>query len=289
MDSVCRQTSNYTFCVNSLYSDPNTPSADDQIKLAYIAFDLAYDGANQTQDYITQLLKNTAGPGRQVVYQSLKRCSQDYDNAMKALFAAFGDLDSETYFWLADYSSKASQAADDCQSAFRQITSPSLTSRNHDLKGLCEICLATSSYKFCMDSLYSDSRILSADLKTVALIAFGLAYSHAQNTQDHIAELLRNSCCPPQIAVNQHLQRCSHDYERAIVALQRATNELNSRNGHDLPDLADEVAQAAQDCQVAVEELASLPVLQTLTSMNHDLVAFSEICKTVGLYITLSS
>ncbi|KAJ6986422.1 cell wall / vacuolar inhibitor of fructosidase 2-like [Populus alba x Populus x berolinensis] len=125
VDKVCNQTSNYTFCVEALYSDSRAPDAD-SYTLAFISFGLAYSNANNTRDYyIAELLKNTSG---QDYHFRLETCSHDYLRAVSKLGEAYNDLNSETFFGLANW-----------QDAFEGISSPPLVSRNGDLKRLCEI------------------------------------------------------------------------------------------------------------------------------------------------------
>lgn len=139
VNKVCNQTSNYTFCVESLYANPKTPHANRQ-ELAYIIFGSAYLNATSTQEHIAKLLNKNANTSQRPL---LLRCARDYTKAVSKLAVAYGDLDSETYNSLANYSRTASAAADDCQAAFKGTHSP-LTTRNKDLKGLCEICVVVS-------------------------------------------------------------------------------------------------------------------------------------------------
>lgn len=138
VDMVCKQTSDYKFCRDALYSDPRTPDAD-EITLTYVAFGLAYRKASSTQDQITSLLSKSTGP----LHQQLKQCHGDYAMAIAKIQEALTDLDSETYDGLADLATKASNQAEDCESAFKGTNSP-LTSNNKDLKGLSEICAAVA-------------------------------------------------------------------------------------------------------------------------------------------------
>lgn len=133
---VCKKTSNYSFCVESLYADSRTPTAD-RYTLAYVAFGLAYLNATKTQDHIAQLLK------QQGHSQRLGRCKKDYDKAVSSLQVAYNDLDSETFFELADLAGVASRSAKDCQLAFNG-THSTLSPRNRHLKGLCEICVVVA-------------------------------------------------------------------------------------------------------------------------------------------------
>ncbi|CAK7325149.1 unnamed protein product [Dovyalis caffra] len=135
VDKVCNQTSNYTFCLESLYSDSRTPDAD-PYTLAFISFGLAYTNASNTRDFIAELLKNTSSQDDR---HHLKRCGHDYQKAVSALEEAYDDLNSETFFELAKLAGHASKASDHCQAAFKGTSSPPLARRNHDLKSLCEI------------------------------------------------------------------------------------------------------------------------------------------------------
>lgn len=137
---VCNQTSNYSFCVESLYSDPHTPDADTYM-LAYVSFRLAYLNATATQDRIAVLLKHAAS-GQ--LSQHLHRCSRDYKKATSKLEQAYNDLDSETFFELVDLAGAAAHAAADCQAAFKGTTYSSLATMNKNLKGLSEICIVVS-------------------------------------------------------------------------------------------------------------------------------------------------
>ncbi|KAF3451921.1 hypothetical protein FNV43_RR08017 [Rhamnella rubrinervis] len=139
---ICKKTSNYTFCVESLYADPRTPNAD-RYTLAYITFGLAYVNATATQDYIAQLLKKKAGHEHDRK-QRLRRCQRDYNKAVSSLEAAYNDLNSETFFELADLAGDAARSSKDCQAAFNGTHYHPLGSRNRDLKGLCEICVVVS-------------------------------------------------------------------------------------------------------------------------------------------------
>ncbi|XP_075664056.1 pectinesterase inhibitor 2-like [Castanea sativa] len=135
---VCSQTSNYDFCVETLYADPRTPEADRYV-LAYVIFGSAYQSATTTHDQITSLLKNATASQR----PRLKRCDRDYTKAVSKLLEAHDDLDSETFESLAKLSRIASSAADDCETSFKGTRSP-LTTNNKGLKGLCEICVVVS-------------------------------------------------------------------------------------------------------------------------------------------------
>ncbi|CAK7323384.1 unnamed protein product [Dovyalis caffra] len=139
VDKVCKQTSSYSFCVQSLYTDSRTPEAY-EYTLAYIAVRLASINATSTQHYISDQLKLTSinGSGRheqqQQQQERLQICSRGYRRAVSAMEMAYNDLDSETYFELARLAGKASSGASDCQAAFKRIHSPTVLAKgNQDL------------------------------------------------------------------------------------------------------------------------------------------------------------
>ena len=141
VQSVCRHTSNYTFCASTLAADPRTPSAD-SYALAFVAFEIAYKNASATRAAASALLRRAgADVSRR---QSLERCGAEYDGAVAALEMAYNDLNSETFFELADLAGEASRRAGKCDAAFKGVKDRPLAGRNKALKALCEICVAVS-------------------------------------------------------------------------------------------------------------------------------------------------
>ncbi|XP_041023535.1 putative invertase inhibitor [Juglans microcarpa x Juglans regia] len=141
VNKVCNQTSNYSFCVESLYTDSRTHKAE-RYELAYVAFRLASFKATSTKDHIAKLLKNNATAGQS---RHIQRCSRVYKKAVSALAEAYGDLDSESFYMLVGLSNHATHAAADCQAALKgtRLRTP-LTAMNEVFKVLCEICVAVS-------------------------------------------------------------------------------------------------------------------------------------------------
>lgn len=115
VNKVCNQASNYTFCVESLYTDSRTHKAE-LYELAYVAFRLASFKAISTKDHIAKLLKNNATAGQS---RHLQRCSRVYKKAVYALAEAYGDLDSESFYMLVGLSNHATHAAADCQDVLK--------------------------------------------------------------------------------------------------------------------------------------------------------------------------
>ncbi|XP_058202714.1 cell wall / vacuolar inhibitor of fructosidase 2-like [Rhododendron vialii] len=147
VESVCKNTTTYAFCVDSLYSDPRTPTADAYV-LAFVSFDLAYANATSAEAYVRALLgrRHRRGSSRRDEYSRLlERCDRLYGEAVSALALALNDLDSETYSELASYAADSARKAGDCQAAFRGTAFHSpLTRMNRDLRGLAGICIIVS-------------------------------------------------------------------------------------------------------------------------------------------------
>ncbi|KAJ8747327.1 hypothetical protein K2173_013131 [Erythroxylum novogranatense] len=136
---VCDQTSDHSFCINSLYSDSRTPGADDYT-LAFVSVGLAYANATATRDYLNSLpSKPSSSYGGDDGHQGLIRCSRDYSKAVSALLTAYNDLNSESFFELANLAGDCVNAVNDCEAAVQGITPSPMGKRNGDLKGLCDV------------------------------------------------------------------------------------------------------------------------------------------------------
>ncbi|KAK3009546.1 hypothetical protein RJ639_014646 [Escallonia herrerae] len=151
---VCKNTSNYQFCMDALSSDPRAPTADSYV-LAYISFELAYLNATHTNHAIAVLLSNlTSGSDEcrnstecALLRRGLQRCHGYYVEAIRVLGEALGDLDSETYFELGDLAANAGGAARACEATLTRLgghnRSP-LYLMNQRLRGLSNICRVVS-------------------------------------------------------------------------------------------------------------------------------------------------
>ncbi|KAF5194171.1 Cell wall / vacuolar inhibitor of fructosidase [Thalictrum thalictroides] len=146
VDSICKKTWNYTFCVNTLYSDARVGNPDaDSYLLAYVSFGLAYTNATTTSSQIPVLLKNANTKKDVSLQHALRQCKLYYKKAVSAIEEAYNDLNSETYSYLISLTKVASDSASNCESSFNGTVKPyPLTERNNGLKGLCEICVVVS-------------------------------------------------------------------------------------------------------------------------------------------------
>ncbi|KAI3466474.1 hypothetical protein Pfo_023137 [Paulownia fortunei] len=139
---VCRNTTNYAFCRDVIYSDPHSVGADQDF-LAYIVFRQAYFNATNTQDYITSELKSMEAGRKSGKLTGLRKCQGYYQEAVQRLAEMLGDLDSDTFYGLDKLSLDVEGSARACEASVGW-RSP-LSKRNEDLIKLSNICLKGSS------------------------------------------------------------------------------------------------------------------------------------------------
>ncbi|PIA58006.1 hypothetical protein AQUCO_00500144v1 [Aquilegia coerulea] len=146
VDNICKKTSNYTFCVDTLYSDSRVGSPDtDSYLLGYVSFGLAYINATTTSSQIPVLLKNANTQKNASLQHALQQCHRYYKKAVSAIEEAYNDLNSDTYSNLISLAKVASDSASDCEGSFNGTVKPyPLTERNNGLRRLCEICVVVS-------------------------------------------------------------------------------------------------------------------------------------------------
>ncbi|KAM7528213.1 hypothetical protein LguiB_031623 [Lonicera macranthoides] len=138
--NVCKNTTDYNFCMGALYSDPRTATADRYV-LAYISFDLAYLNATNTRAYIDKAFLDNINS---TIKSGLKRCQGYYGKGVRVLAEAINDLDSETFFELSRLAIASDRAARDCQSTFHGHPPLDLSPMNHNLRILSNICYVVS-------------------------------------------------------------------------------------------------------------------------------------------------
>ncbi|KAK6123907.1 hypothetical protein DH2020_042350 [Rehmannia glutinosa] len=124
---VCKKTTDFKFCRQTIYSDPRAPDAD-RVVLAYIAFKNAS--------------KIGGGGGKSGILKGLKSCLADYNQAIGDLSEVLRDLDDETYYDFDKLSREAESRARACEKGFRG-RSP-IAKGNSDLIKLTNICYVVS-------------------------------------------------------------------------------------------------------------------------------------------------
>ncbi|KAL3643301.1 hypothetical protein CASFOL_014116 [Castilleja foliolosa] len=141
---VCRNTTDFNFCNQTIYSDPRAPTAD-RIVLAYIAFGTAYLNATNIQTQIQ--LKITENEGRKSnssIDDQLKNCMDHYSDAIGALSEVLGNLDSESYYNFDKMSIEVRDHAYDCEMGFNGTTRSPMSKENMDLMKHTDVCYAVA-------------------------------------------------------------------------------------------------------------------------------------------------
>ncbi|GFQ02762.1 cell wall / vacuolar inhibitor of fructosidase 2 [Phtheirospermum japonicum] len=139
---VCKNTTDFNFCRQSIYSDPRAATAD-RVILAYISFTNAYLNATYTRDYIASLIKSAGvGENHDDVVRGLKSCLGNYDEVVRAISEVLRDLDDETYYEFDKLSLDAENNSRACERALHG-RSP-ITQRNVISIKLANICYVVS-------------------------------------------------------------------------------------------------------------------------------------------------
>ncbi|GFQ02766.1 pectinesterase inhibitor [Phtheirospermum japonicum] len=135
---VCRNTTDFSFCLKTIYSDPRAPTAD-RIVLAYIAFGNAYLNSSNTQTQI-QLKITDAENGKSDVLDGLKSCMGHYTKAIGALSQGAGKLGLGSYYGFDKLSIEAQSHVRDCEKGFNATIGSPMTKENVDVIKLTNIC-----------------------------------------------------------------------------------------------------------------------------------------------------
>lgn len=135
--TICKKTTDFSFCHDALYADPKTPKAD-LVNLAYIAFRQADSNTTGTTNAIASMLKSRQSPA---VRAGLEKCSGFYAQAIQKIGEALGDLDSESYDMVGIWTD-VDHAAQGCVVSFT-VPSP-LNKGNADLLKYSNICKVIS-------------------------------------------------------------------------------------------------------------------------------------------------
>ncbi|KAK6149595.1 hypothetical protein DH2020_017120 [Rehmannia glutinosa] len=138
---VCKNTTDFNFCRQSIYSDPRAPTAD-RVVLASITFTNAYFNATDTRDYIASQIKLIGGGGNPDIIKGLKSCLGNYNEAVRAINEVLGDLNDESYYDFDKLSLDAEKNLRACENGFHG-RSP-ITQRNVVAIKLANICYVVS-------------------------------------------------------------------------------------------------------------------------------------------------
>lgn len=137
---VCKNTTDFTFCHDAVYSDSHAPGAD-RYQLVDIIFRQAYLNATDTRDYIAGEIKLGGGGG-------LEKCLANYNGSVKVLESMLGDLNSESYYELDIRSLEVERRVRACIKGLRlRGRSPlalALAERNQIILKFANMCYAVS-------------------------------------------------------------------------------------------------------------------------------------------------
>lgn len=122
VQTTCSQTSNYSFCLEALQSDPRSSKAGDVGSLSAIAVKLAIAGAKGAAAYASGMSKNATA---EAPAAPLRTCADKFRNAGEALGAALQALQEENYDYASVHMEAAQDYASTCRRAF-QRASPAL-------------------------------------------------------------------------------------------------------------------------------------------------------------------
>ncbi|GER52808.1 plant invertase/pectin methylesterase inhibitor [Striga asiatica] len=134
---VCSNTSDFRFCMRTLYADRRAHKAD-RVVIAYIAFSTAFNRANATIDLIRARISSGANVKPEVL-AGLMGCRGNYTEAGQAMMEALGNLDSDTYYGFDRLAGKADSGAKACEGGFGPKPSP-MAKENGDMMKLANIC-----------------------------------------------------------------------------------------------------------------------------------------------------
>ncbi|KAK6154577.1 hypothetical protein DH2020_008825 [Rehmannia glutinosa] len=139
---ICRNTTNYAFCRDVIFSDPHAAGADRDF-LAYLIFRQAYLNATGTRDYIKSELKPDESDRSPDTFPGLRKCLGYYKMAVQRLAEMLGDMDSDTFSGLDKLSLDVEGRARACRASVGTRWA-GLSKRNEDLIKLSNMCLVVS-------------------------------------------------------------------------------------------------------------------------------------------------
>ncbi|CAI9755069.1 unnamed protein product [Fraxinus pennsylvanica] len=138
---ICKNTTNVSFCMSAIFSDPLASSADRYV-LSYIVFGQAYKNATSTKNFIGLSLKSMKSDENRRVLSGMQKCQGFYEDAIRALSEVMNNLDSETFYGLDKAAIDVESSIRACEASFSG-QSP-MSQKNQNLVELLKICFAVS-------------------------------------------------------------------------------------------------------------------------------------------------
>lgn len=131
---VCKNTTDFGFCRSAVYSDPRAATAD-RYDLIDIVYRKAWSNATDTKNYIASHMKS----GSEI---SLKKCADNYNEAIQKLTEMLGNLNSESYYELDIMSLDVERSVQNCKKVLQR--SSIIYWRNENMLKLANICYVVS-------------------------------------------------------------------------------------------------------------------------------------------------
>ncbi|VVB18022.1 unnamed protein product [Arabis nemorensis] len=120
IETTCKNTKYYKFCVSALRSDPRSPSADTK-GLAAIMIGVGMTNATATATYLAGNLTSTVKDTDTILKNVLKDCSDKYKLAADSLRLTIQDLEDEDFDYAYMHVLAAADYPSVCRNVFRRV------------------------------------------------------------------------------------------------------------------------------------------------------------------------
>ncbi|KAE8676673.1 Pentatricopeptide repeat superfamily protein isoform 1 [Hibiscus syriacus] len=107
------------------------------------------------------------------------------------------------------------------------------------------ICKQSQDYAFCMNTLGSDPRSDTADLRGLAMISSSLSIIQIQDTLRRLPDIIKQSTDRLTI---QRLEVCQSDYDGSLANFQSASNATSNNAFYDTIDFVRNGTNRVIDC-----------------------------------------
>ncbi|KAK8565564.1 hypothetical protein V6N13_020660 [Hibiscus sabdariffa] len=120
IDSICRPSVDYAFCISFVGNDPRAPTANLH-GLALISISVTAISIQDTQDKIYKLLHQVKDP---VTLSRLRRCQSDYNEALSNFQSSFTATSRNSFFEAIDLVRTGTNKVIGCHNRFRRGPGP---------------------------------------------------------------------------------------------------------------------------------------------------------------------
>ncbi|XP_062098972.1 pectinesterase inhibitor [Humulus lupulus] len=133
--NICKETINYTKCIETLEADPRTKSPKNLNAFAEDSIRLAMENANESLHFIEHMVKNKTSGISRSTRAVLKQCVKSYKAVVASFKSALEELSEDAM--TANYDVKvAVDFINDCgnEMSSKQIRVPSMPERNEQVR-----------------------------------------------------------------------------------------------------------------------------------------------------------